>query len=210
VVIHLAPIWDFCMSVAIATSTIAQQAFRFMGIGTLSSLGDTDPRVVAAAEQYTPSLKMTLEQVDWSFASTVASIPENSASSAIVADPRYAHTFALPEDLLILREVLVDNVSYRADQDLLRCTAPGPLKIRYTRLIDKEDRLPATFQTAVSAQLALLMAPEYVKTERAIGRINDALSTAIDRAARNDAVTASPKSYQQTSSGGDWVSEACR
>lgn len=199
------------MTDAIATSNIVQQAFRAMGIGTLSSLGDTDPRVLAAKELYDTAIEMMLEALDWSFASTVSQISQKAEGADIVADDRYPYAFTLPEALLVLREVTDADVSYRLDADrLLRADTTGPLTIRYTAKVTNEARLPATFQTAVAYQLAALMAPEHVKTARQIEQIDQAVTRAFDRAARTDGRTASPKAYNQSFGGGDWLAEACR
>lgn len=198
------------MTAAIAASNIVQQAFRAMGIGTLSSLADTDPRVLAAAELYDSALDMTLEALDWSFASTLATISRKADSADILRDARYGYVYGLPANLLVLREVTDPDVSYRVDANVMQADYAGPLTIRYTAKVQQENTLPRTFQTAVAYQLALMMAPEHVKTARALDQLSTAFDTAFDRAARTDGTTASPRNYNQSGGGGDWLAEAIR
>ena len=196
------------MTVAIAASTIVQQAFRFMELRSPSSFADDSDQANAATQQYDNALAVCLEAYDWSFASTIAALSETILTSA--ADPRLPYTFALPDDCLVLREVLADGAAYRADKGALRTDQAAPLTIRYTSTIVDETAMPATFRTAVALQLAVFLAPLFVEVQSKIDRLSQQLSEAMRMAARTDGRTASPTSYSFAGSPGDWSTEATR
>lgn len=196
------------MPIAIATSTIAQQAFRFMEMRPPASFGDSSEQATSAVEQYDVALAMCLEAIDWSFASAIANLPPVADAEITAADSRYPFAYALPGDCLILREVLLAGAAYRLDENHLRCDAEGPLPVRYTRRVTNETRMPATFQTAVALQLAVLLAPRWVEVSSKIDRLEARLGDAIRRAARTDAGTASPMGWHAEANGIDWATEA--
>lgn len=196
------------MPIAIATSTIAQQAFRFMEMRPPASFGDSSEQATSAVEQYDVALAMCLEAVDWSFASAIASLPPVADETVTTADSRYPYAYALPGDCLMFREVLVTGAAYRLDENHLRCDIEGPLPVRYTRRITNETRMPGTFQTAVALQLAVLLAPRWVEVSSKIDRLEERLGDAIRRAAKTDARTASPTGWHAEANGIDWATEA--
>ena len=195
------------MPIAIAASTIVQQAFRFMEMRGAASFGDDSEQAIAAAEQYDIALAMVLAAYDWSFASVVSLAAEVDPTS-IIADPRLPFAFVLPDDCVMLREVIEPFCQYRADKGLLRTDCAGPLTARYTAAITNEKQIPATVQVAVALQLAVLLAPQYVEVQSKIDRIEARLSEAIKVAARTDGRTASPVSYSFAGAAGDWATEA--
>jgi hypothetical protein len=195
------------MTVAIAASTIVQQAFRFMEMRNPASFADDSEQATAAAEQYDIALEMCLAAIDWSFASTIEKMP-NVVPAGVPVDPRLPYLCALPEDLVMLREVIDPAGAYRADKGYLRSEVSGPLTIRYTSKISNEKHLPATFQTAVALQLAVLLGAIYVEVQSKLDRIEARLSEAMRVAARADARTASPASYGMATDTTDWASGA--
>jgi hypothetical protein len=195
------------MTVAIAASTIVQQAFRFMEMRSPASFADDSEQATAAAEQYDIALEMCLAFTDWSFASTVANL-SNVVPNGIPVDPRMPFLFVLPEDMVMLREVIDPAGAYRADKGYLRSQVTGPLTIRYTSTITNEKHLPATFRTAVALQLAILLGPVYVEVQSKMDRLTSALTDALKLAARHDARTASPASWTSERDAGDWATGA--
>lgn len=197
------------MTIAIAASTIVQQAFRFMELRAPSSFGEDSEQATAAAEQYDNALSMVLAAYDWSFASQIAQVAE-VAPGQVAVDPRLPWAYVLPADCVMLREVVEPFCQYRADKGLLRTDAAGPLTLRYTATITNERQMPATVQTAVALQLCVLLSPIYVEVQGKIDRLEARLSEALRVAARTDARTASPQSYGMAGSTGDWATEAVR
>jgi len=196
------------MPVSIATSTILQQAFRFIEFPAVSSLSDDEPAVVQAALEYDTALGMVLETEDWFFASRSASISKLTDSPITLADPRFPYAFNLPTDCVLLREVVDDAVKFRLDEGgMLRCDADGPLAIRYTRTVTNENAMPATIRICVALQLAVLMAPNYIKVQSKQDRLENRLGALIAKFAKTNAKTASTEDYHDNDSS-DWVTGA--
>lgn len=193
-----------------ATSTIVTQAFRFMELTPPSSLADNSEKANAANEQYEIALRSCLEQEDFSFARTLVSLPAADVPEDVTIDTNLPFYFPLPTDLVKFRSVQSDHLKWRIDGTVVRTDAPGNLTILYTRLITDEKNLPAMFQTAVSYQLAVLLAPKYVasRTKRA-DLVSDG-ANALRMAIQNDAVSASHARWDGQEDQGDWVYGAVR
>ena len=192
------------MTIAIAASTIVQQAFRLMGLRPPASFGDESEQAVSAAEAYDQALAVCLEVTDWSFASVIASLP--LVASDVHIDPDLPHAFVLPADTLMLRAVIAGATRWRSDRSHLRTDSRGPVTIRYTARITNELALPGTFQYAVALQLAVMLAPRWVEVQSRQDRLEGQLREALTMASRQDARTASPLYWGDGM--GDWVSEA--
>lgn len=195
----------------IATSTIASQAFRFMELSPISSFADDSAQARAAAEQYDVALGMCLEACDWSFASVRADLPELAAlPGGAAADADFPFSYALPGDCVVLREVVDPLARWRRDRDLLRADTSGPLTVRYTGQTPNEAGLPATFRTAVSYQLAALLAPLWMGTASKLATLEQSAAGMLRQAMRMDARQASPARYDGRPMEGDWVTEVLR
>lgn len=197
------------MAQPIAASTIAQQACRFMEKRPIGSFAEDHELPQAMAEQYPTALRMCLEAHDWGFARKLALLPEIAALPAgEIADDDLPHVYALPSDCAALRLVLPAGTRYRRDEALLRADVGGGLKVRYTRVIDNEALLPATFRTYVALQLAVLLAPEYVTTRTKRADLKDDLASAEAAAKRAHFQDASAARMDGRDEAGDWAEEA--
>lgn len=194
----------------IATSTIVTQAFRFMELTPPSSLADNSEKANAANEQYEIALRSCLEQEDFSFARRLVSLPSAELAEKDAVDVELPFTFSLPSDLVKFRSVQDKGRKWRIDGKLLRSNTGESFNLLYTRLITDEKNLPAMFQTAVSYQLAVLLAPRYVasRTKRA-DLVSDG-ANALRMAIQNDAVSASHARWDGQEDQGDWVYGATR
>lgn len=192
----------------IATSTIAQQAFRLMELSPPSSYDDGSEKALAAAEQYPVALRMVLERADWSFASTWAELPAASLPEGVAADPGMPHFYALPGDIVLLREVGTGCTRWRRDRAGLRADTKAPLPVRYTGMIEAETLLPALVQTATALQLAVLLGPRWLVTQSKMDTLRRDLQIAVQGALRADAAQASPGRYDGLGDQPDWVDEA--
>lgn len=192
----------------IAASTIAAQAFRFAEMGPISSFADETEQAQAAAEQYPDAISICLETADWSFASVMVSLPSKELAETQAADPDLPYSYGLPGDLIRLREVMDECTRWRIDLDLLRADRPAPLRIRYTARITNEARLPATFRKAVALQLAILLAPTYLRTQSKIQQLESQFRDTLEMAQRQDARMASTERYDGLTDQSDWASEA--
>lgn len=195
--------------VPIAASTIAAQAFRLMERGPISSFGDDSDQARDAAEQYPLALDACLEAADWSFASVYAELPRvTTLPLTVTADPDLPYLYAMPADIVILREVGDGCTRWRRDRAGLRADDPGPLPVRYTGRIDNEAQLPAMFQTAVSHALAVLLAPRWLGTQAKIEALRRDAQATLKAAMRHDARQSSGARYDGLDEQPDWVSEA--
>lgn len=197
-----------------ATSSIISQAFRMMELTPPSSLADDSEKSAAANQQYDIALRMCLEAADWSFASTLAHLPAAVLAEGEAEDADLPYIYTLPGDLVRLHEVGDIDTRWRVDvvdgDASIRADQPAPLRVRYTATIDNEARLPATFQTAVAAQLALLLAPRWMPVVSRIGLIADQQRELMREALRRDARMASQARYDGLDDAGDWATEARR
>ena len=198
------------MAQAIATSNIVAQAFRYMEMSPISSLGEGSEEAQAAAEQYPNAIAMLLEIADWSFASVARTLPVVAGLPAGLADdPERPYLFVLPGECIALREVgdPRDMVTWRLEKSFLRADHSGPLPVRFTAQISNEEKLPAGFRNAVSLQLAALLAPRWVHSHTKTQGLEDRLQRAIAAALHADARMASPERLERGSSH-DWAREA--
>lgn len=194
----------------IATSTIVAQAFRLMEMGPISSFADDTPQARDANEQYPEAMRLCLEASDWSFASELAWLPEIAGLPANRIDPALPYTYNLPGSCVRLLEVGDETVKWRRDKAVLRASAPGPIKIRFTEMVTDENRLPATFRVAVAYRLAAMLAPIWVGAQNKIDGLEDGALRAMAKAERMDARQASPQRYDNGTDSGDWATEATR
>lgn len=201
------------MVTALASSRIAQQAFRFLELSPLSSYADDSDQARAAAEAYPIALSTALAACDWSFASHLASLAQ-ATEAGLVADPDLPFSFYLPDDFIRMQHVGPTSTGietrWRIDGLVLRSDAPGPQLIRYTRRVENEQQLPGTFQTAVAAQLAILLSARELEAMGKRDRIKQDYEAALTQAMREDRQSASSQRFR--ADGGDaesdWVSEA--
>lgn len=153
--IPVEPPYDWAPPVDLPTSAIIGQALRFMHLSPVARHDPTSELLPALREAFNDAIDEILSAADWSFASVLAHLPQ--AFPAITADTDLPTLCRLPGDLVQLREVRPLGTRWRIDGSTLRCSAEAPVTIRYTARITREDALPATFQTAVALQIALLL-----------------------------------------------------
>lgn len=199
----------FPMTNPIAASSIPAQAFRFLELAPLSSFADGTPEAAAAAEVYPEALRMVLEVADWSFASRVSVLTEATLLAGDQPDPDLPYVYLRPADCVALRRIHGLNVEWRLDQTYLRCTEAQTVKVRYTTFVQNEALLPATFRTAVAAQMAFLLAGIYLSTRTKQADLSNKLRELIQMALRQDARNASPQSAWDDDFG-YWDREAIR
>lgn len=175
-----------------------------------SSLADNSEKANAANEQYEIALRICLEQEDFSFARCLVMLPEADVPDLVAVDTTLPYYFPLPSDMVKLRSVQDKDRKWRIDGSVVRSDVPGGLTILYTRLVTDEKNLPAMFQTAVSYQLAVLLAPRFVasRTKRA-DLVSDG-ANALRMAIQNDAVSASHARWDGQEDYGDWAIGAVR
>jgi hypothetical protein len=197
------------MTTPIATSTIVAQAWRFMELSPISSFDDNTEQARSAAEQYPNALRECLARADWSFASTIASLPEATRPQTVAEDPELPFFYQPPGDLVRLIEVGEPGTLWRRDRDGLRADAPGPIRIRYTAEITNESILPAAFQTAVALRLAVLLGPRWLGTQTKLRELERRFEAELGNAKKQDSRSASGARYDNDlTDSGDWSQSA--
>lgn len=199
------------MSDSITASTIAQQAFTFMERSPLSALSDDSAEAIDAARVYPQAVDICLEAHDFSFARWLVDLPQLAAvPSGGAADPDLPYTYALPSDCVKLRRISPEGFAWRVDGDLVRADVLGGIQLMYTRRVTDTKLLPASFQTAVSAQIAVLLAPYWVTTRTKRESLKDDFRNYLQLAISADRATASAARFDGNPEVGDWVAEATR
>lgn len=198
------------MSTSMAIATIGAAAFQAMELAPFSSFADDTPQAQDAAAQYPVARRMCLEACDWSFASVAVTLPP-IAPLGLAADPALPFAFALPGDCVIFRHPLVRYLRWRLDGRTLRADRAGPLPVRYTRDVDNENLMPASFQTALALRLAAMLSPRWVGSDSKTQSLDARAEMALKTAMRIDARSASLERYDGEDYGvTDWVGWATR
>lgn len=198
------------MSTSMAIATIGAAAFQAMELAPFSSFADDTPQAQDAAAQYPVARRMCLEACDWSFASTIVILPQ-IASLTLPIDPALPASFSLTGDCVIFRHPLDLDIRWRLDGRTLRADAIGPLPVRYTRDIDNENIMPATFQTALALRLAAMLSPRWVGADSKTQALESRAEIALKSAMKLDARSASLERYDGEDYGvTDWVGWAVR
>lgn len=196
------------MTTAVSASTIAAQAFREMELSPISSFADDTPQAQAANDQYPIALNMCLEAADWGFASVTVSLPQN-ATGPQYTDPDLPYAFQVPSDCLVVREFGDRWSKWRLEKGgLIRSADAGPVRLRYTATVATETKMPATFQTAVAYQLAILLAPTWLGTVTKRQLMDQHFQKAMAAAMNFHAEEASQAPWYGDELPEDWVADA--
>ncbi len=198
------------MATTIATSDIAAQAFIMAELSPLSSFADDTPQAQSANQFYQTAIEMRLEAYDWTFASKLVRLAQvaDLAEADLEIDDALPYAFELPGDFLSLREIDPEPTLWQREGDFLRADSAGPLLLRYTRKITDESKLPPTFRASVAAQLALLFAPRWVKSNAKRQELQASLADLHDLARRNDRMAASSGRHDGRPRQGSWAEDA--
>lgn len=191
------------MPQAIAASTIAQQAFRYMEASPLASFSDDSAEARAARQQYPIVLAQALRRADWSFASKLLALP---VAAAEVTDMALPYTYQLPAEILALRDVRPALTAWRVDGRMLRADEPGPLTVRATVLVTKETDLPGEFQDFIALLLGAALSPQFASSANRAAVLREAAEARAREALRADRAQASDLRWDGRAHENDWVS----
>lgn len=191
-------------------STIAQQVCTFLEQSQARALGDDSDLARDIDRAYPQALDICIAAHDFSYARRVVNLAEITQLPATeIADPDLPVTYALPGDYVALRHVY-DDVKFRIDGTYLRSDQSGGVMIRYSRRMAETKFLPASFQTAIAAQIAVLLAPFWVTTRTKRETLKDDFQSYLHLAISADRGTASSSRLDGQPDTGDWVTEATR
>lgn len=207
------------MTTPIADSGIAVQAFEFLELRPLASIGDDTADAVATRRALPEARRLCLESCDWSFASRTVTL--QSILDAVTGLPKASgdvdlpQAHDLPSDFLIARRVSRDGraVPYRLDLSpdgakWLLAETGTDLSLRYTAEITNETLLSGHLRLAVALQLAVLLSDQRTSSTSKKQELSSQLEDALAKARRYDRSSASPQRYDGRDDRGDWVAEA--
>jgi len=185
------------MTFSFATSIIVSQAFRYLELSPPSSFGDDSEKARDTVEMFPIAMRSCLAASDWSFASNLVNLPpRNELPTGAADEQRLPYIFSLPGDFITMQDVGDGDVKFRIDAgNLLRADDPGPLRIRYTRLVTDEAILPADFQDAVALRLACYLGNRDIGTTSKLDRLEQLANMRLQLAERRDARSASSQRY---------------
>lgn len=192
---------------SVSTDTIVSMAFILMEQTPPSSMSENTQRARDAKRLYPVALNACLEQCDWGFASKVESLP---LLATVPEDSDLKYAFQRPQDMVRLISVADKEIEWREDADAIRADVAGPLKVRYTKKIENENAVPALFQQAVAAELAAMLAPSIVKSNRRAVQLKDDAGVAMGKAMSRLSRTASRRRYDGRPRQPDFATEAVR
>lgn len=182
--------FDWAPPVNLATSTIIDQALRYMQLAPIARHDPASELLPALVDAFDTSIDECLAACDWSFASVLAFLP--AADAPVTAEPDMDTLAMLPGDLIELRELRPRGARWRVDgARLLRTDAPAPVLIRYTARVTWEPALPAAFRTAVALHIALRLGARWAGGNVRPDDLAEAALTTLKQAMRDDAVQAS-------------------
>lgn len=199
------------MSTSVANSEIVRQAFRLIDKAPITSFAEGSEEAEAAEELYHKALRLCLEESDWSFASQISELSAVTPTAPdYEADDDLPYAMNLPGDCVRMIEMRSTAVRWRVDRGYLRCDSEGPVKIRYTAMIEDESKLSASFATAVASRLAVELVQRWSTTQGRVQRIDQKAERDMIRAKYADRQSAHPVRYDGRDDERDWVTDAQR
>lgn len=196
----------------LATSGIIGQALRFMHLGPVARHDPGSELLPALREAFDSAIDDCLAAADWSFASTLVTLPPVSNPTE---DGPLAASAVLPGDLILARQLWPLGSRWRVDGRLLRHDAPAQVTLRYTARVTRETALPATFKAAVALHIALRLAGRWAGSGADPEALADAAVLTLKQAMRDDASQASTSRWDDAPGSGlaygsdaDWAMEA--
>lgn len=142
--------------------SISNQALRSIGAMPIISFSDGNKSANVCRDQYPESRDFVLSSYDWSCAK------KRVALAYLATDPvsEYEYHYQLPNDCLIVRELVESSATYRVEGDKL-LTDDDEISIRYT----KQETDPEIFHSQLARAIAMHLASEiafYITGDRAV------------------------------------------
>lgn len=209
----IVPPYDWAPPLDLAASAIVAQAVRFMQLAPVDRHDPQSELLPALAEAYDSALDDCLSACDWSFASVLATLPAVQAVD-LTAEIDLPGTARLPGDLIRLHRVHAPVAKWRIDGRYLRLDQPGPVTIRYTARVTREEVFPAGFRTAVAYFIALQLGLRWSGGAIDPDALAQAAEVTLRHAMRGDSRQASAAAFYDAEPGlidggsGDWAMEA--
>ena len=199
------------MADPIANAGIVATAFDLVEQRPPSSLTDDSEEAALANRMWPRAIEGLLEVTDWSFARGIRTLQEADAeASDIATDADLPHLYTIHPAILKGWRVLDWGVAWRRDGLFLRADLGGGLTVRATLRLTNESQTPQSFQLAVAARLAVLMAPSLSTSLSKRQQLISDAKGALEDALAADGRQGSEERYDGLEEQGDWVTEAIR
>ena len=201
---------DWAPPLVLAASPIIGQALRFLRLATIAMTDPGSDLLPALTDAFAQSADDLLASADWSFAGVLAILPSVNLP---VPDDSLPASAMLPGDLIVLRQLWPRGARWRIDGTTLHHDAPGPVTIRYTARVTRQEALPATFQTALALRIALRLAGRWAGSGAHPEDLELKAGDMVRQAMRDDARQASEARWANQAQGliidrhEDWATE---
>lgn len=207
--------YDDAPPLDIGLSPIIGQALRFMRLAPVARHDPGSELLPALSEAFDAAADNLLAAADWTFASSVVTLPPVNLPTDVASDDRLSGTARLPGDLVALRQVWPAGTTWRVDGLWLRHDAPAGLTIRYTARVTREEVFPAAVCAALALDIALRLAGRWAGVGADPEALEDATRRTLKQAMRDDSRQASAARWTEPAAGGlvyggsaDWALEA--
>lgn len=136
---------------------IINRALDILTEAPISSVNDARPIAMWMKRNFDVTRDALLEESEWNFAIKRHALAEATPAPAF----GWAHAYTLPPETIRLIPLTCggysegDPIPHEVEAGQVLTDAPAPLKVRVVMRITDYSRYPATFQTALSARLAM-------------------------------------------------------
>lgn len=197
------------MPSAPATSSVGSMIFQQLELEDFTSFAEGTQEVADVALIYPEALKIVLGYAGWTFANRWVQIAETEIDDGQWSNPEMPFVYLVPVDCVKVREVYGLNVQWSRDDKYLRANQGGTIEIRYTKLIQNENLLPAEVKFSVALQAAFMLAPKYKVPRTKRNDLKENLNDVLAEAKRLDK-QASAEQHDGQRFEGFWDVEAQR
>lgn len=136
---------------------LINRALDILKEAELSSINDNRPIARWMKRNFYVTRDALLEESEWNFAIKRYSLPEASPAPAF----GWSHAYTCPPETIRVVPLTANGdsegypIPHEVEGGQILTNACAPLKVRIVTQIEDYDRYPATFQTALSARLAM-------------------------------------------------------
>lgn len=193
---------------AVSETSICNQALARVAQGPIVNINDGDRLARLCKLHYGPKRDALLRDYRWKFALRRAALPASATPPAF----GYANAYVLPVDCL--RVLSINDIDPEREPDLAEqwdregdtivTDLGAPLKIRYTARVTDPTRFDASFVDALTAYLALYLAPSIKELDANLtATMRQEFEFIVSRARHTSAIEGRPvRRYRLSSS---WV-----
>lgn len=139
---------------------IINRALDILKEAPISSVNDQRPIAMAMKRNFATTRDALLEEAEWNFAIRRHSLPASEPAPAF----GWQYAYTLPPETIRVIPLTDDGssegspVPFEVEYGQILTDAAAPLKVRIVTRVEDYARYPATFQTALSAKLAMTIA----------------------------------------------------